>query len=129
MLEGVTAIFCGDALKHRTDVRAAALVDLPANMPHPPFPAGATPARTIIAQTDPHEQESMALLPGLAHLVPQTPVTGTPVRTTGRGAVRSFHWLSARFTAGRASRPTNCPCPSCVLTAPSSMATCPRVST
>jgi hypothetical protein len=23
-----------------------------------------------------------------------------PVRTTGRGAVRSFHWLSARFTAG-----------------------------
>lgn len=33
---------------------------------------------------------------------PYTPVAGTPVRTTGRGAVRSFHWLSARFTAGRA---------------------------
>ena len=103
MLDGVTTIVCGDALEHQIGVKAEVL----ANMPHPPFPPGATPARTVIAHTNPHEREGVALLPGLAHLVPQTPVTGTPVRTTGRGAVRSFHWLSARFTAGRASRPTN----------------------
>lgn len=36
-----------------------------------------------------------------------TPVAGTPARTTGLGAVSSFHALSARFTAGLGSRATN----------------------
>ena len=31
---------------------------------------GTTPARAVIARTDPHEQESVVLLPELEHLVP-----------------------------------------------------------
>ena len=34
------------------------------------FNPGTTPARAVIARTDPHEQESVVLLPELEHLVP-----------------------------------------------------------
>jgi hypothetical protein len=56
----------------------------------------------------------------------QTPLAGIPVRTTGLGAVRSFHWVSARFTAPFGGRLTNWPWPSSVLIAPSSTTTLPR---
>jgi uncharacterized RmlC-like cupin family protein len=39
-------------------------------MPHLPFNPGPGPASAVIARTDPHEQESVVLLPHLEHLVP-----------------------------------------------------------
>ena len=47
---------------------------------------------------------------------------------TGRGLVKSFQALSARFTAGRASRATNWPWPSFGTTLPSLNPTWPRLS-
>lgn len=70
MLEGITTMYWGDALEHRMEVAAGDLLYIPADMPHLPFNPGPTPARAVIARTDPHEQESVVLLPGLEHLVP-----------------------------------------------------------
>ena len=69
MLEGVTTMFWGDALEHRMEVEAGDLLYIPADMPHLPFNPGPGPARAVIARTDPHEQESVVLLPELEHLV------------------------------------------------------------
>jgi uncharacterized RmlC-like cupin family protein len=52
------------------EVEAGDLLYIPADMPHLPFNPGPTPARAVIARTDPHEQESVVLLPELEHLVP-----------------------------------------------------------
>jgi len=70
MLDGITTMFWGDALEHRMEVAAGDLLYIPADMPHLPFNPGSTPARAVIARTDPHEQESVVLLPELEHLVP-----------------------------------------------------------
>ncbi|MBD1202544.1 MAG: cupin domain-containing protein [Rhodobacteraceae bacterium] len=70
MLEGTAAMFWGDALEHRMDLAAGDLLYIPADMPHLPFNPGPGPARAVIARTDPHEQESVVLLPELEHLVP-----------------------------------------------------------
>lgn len=70
MLDGVTTMFWGDALENRMEVEAGDLLYIPADMPHLPFNPGPTPARAVIARTDPHEQESVVLLPELEHLVP-----------------------------------------------------------
>lgn len=69
MLEGVTTMFWGDALEHRMEVEAGDLLYIPADMPHLPFNPGPGPARAVIARTDPHEQESVILLPELESLV------------------------------------------------------------
>lgn len=70
MLDGIASMFWGDALEHRMDLAAGDLLYIPADMPHLPFNPGSTPARAVIARTDPHEQESVVLLPELEHLVP-----------------------------------------------------------
>jgi uncharacterized RmlC-like cupin family protein len=70
MRDGITTMFWGDALKHRMEVTAGDLLYIPADMPHLPVNPGSPPARAIIARTDPHEQESVVLLPKLEHLVP-----------------------------------------------------------
>lgn len=70
MLEGVTVMHWGDALEHRMEVAAGDLLYIPADTPHLPFNPGPGPARAVIARTDPHEQESVVLLPELEHLVP-----------------------------------------------------------
>lgn len=70
MLEGVTVMHWGDQLEHRMEVEAGDLLYIPADMPHLPFNPGNAPARAVIARTDPHEQESVVLLPELEHLVP-----------------------------------------------------------
>ncbi len=43
---------------------------IPANMPHLPANLSDKPATAVIARTDPHEQESVVLLPELEALVP-----------------------------------------------------------
>lgn len=70
MLEGVTVMYWGAALEHRMEVAAGDLLYIPADMPHLPFNPGPGEARAVIARTDPHEQESVILLPELDHLVP-----------------------------------------------------------
>lgn len=51
------------------DAVAGDLIYIPADMPHLPFNPGTAPARAVIARTDPHEQESVVLLPELEGLV------------------------------------------------------------
>ena len=51
-------------------VQAGDLLYIPADMPHLPMNPGPGPARAVIARTDPHEKESVVLLPELEHLVP-----------------------------------------------------------
>jgi len=70
MLSGVTVMYWGEALQHRMEVRAGELLYIPADMPHLPFNPGPEPASAVIARTDPHEQESVVLLPELEALVP-----------------------------------------------------------
>jgi uncharacterized RmlC-like cupin family protein len=69
MLDGVTTMFWGDRLQHRMEAGAGDLIYIPADMPHLPFNPGGVPARAVIARTDPHEQESVVLLPELEGLV------------------------------------------------------------
>lgn len=52
------------------DTKAGDMIYIPADVPHLPFNDGDTPAVAVIARTDPHEQESVVLLPELEALVP-----------------------------------------------------------
>ena len=70
MLEGVTVMYWGPSLQHRMEVTAGDILYIPADMPHLPFNPGPGPASAVIARTDPHEQESVVLLPELEALVP-----------------------------------------------------------
>lgn len=70
MLEGVTIMYWGQELEHRMEVSAGELLYIPADMPHLPFNPGPGEARAVIARTDPHEQESVILLPELELRVP-----------------------------------------------------------
>lgn len=70
MLEGVTIMYWGAQLEHRMEVSAGELLYIPADMPHLPFNPGPGEARAVISRTDPHEQESVILLPELESRVP-----------------------------------------------------------
>jgi uncharacterized RmlC-like cupin family protein len=69
MIDGVTTMFWGARLENRMEAAAGDLIYIPADMPHLPFNPGTVPARAVIARTDPHEQESVVLLPELEGLV------------------------------------------------------------
>ena len=68
-LSGRSVMYWGERLQHRLEAEAGDLIYIPADMPHLPFNPGPGPARAVIARTDPHEQESVILLPELEHLV------------------------------------------------------------
>lgn len=70
MLDGTTVMYWGQALENRMEVVAGDILYIPADMPHLPFNPGPDVATAVIARTDPHEQESVILLPELEHLVP-----------------------------------------------------------
>lgn len=53
----------GERLEQHLVVRAHEFLNIPANMPHQSFNAGTTEAIAVLARTDPHEQESVRLLP------------------------------------------------------------------
>ena len=63
-------MYWGAQLQHRMDTVAGDLVYIPADMPHLPVNPTDSPVRAVIARTDPHEQESVILLPHLDALVP-----------------------------------------------------------
>ncbi|KKK88234.1 hypothetical protein LCGC14_2745220 [marine sediment metagenome] len=70
LISGRTVMYWGDRLEHRLDARAGDLVYIPADTPHLPLNPGPEPAVAVISRTDPHEQESVELLPNLDPLVP-----------------------------------------------------------
>ena len=70
VLAGTTVMYWGAQLENRMEVNAGDMVYIPADTPHLPFNPGTTPAQAVIARTDPHEQESVILLPDLEALVP-----------------------------------------------------------
>ena len=70
VLEGRAKMAWGERLEHVMETAEGDLVYIPADVPHLPFNDGDAPVRAVIARTDPHEQESVVLLPHLDALVP-----------------------------------------------------------
>lgn len=69
-IAGETVMFWGERLEHRMVLSEGEILYIPADMPHLPMNVSGAPATAVIARTDPHEQESVILLPELEHLVP-----------------------------------------------------------
>jgi uncharacterized RmlC-like cupin family protein len=70
VLEGSGVMLWGEHLEHRMDFTAGDMIYIPADMPHLPFNPTDKPMRAVIARTDPHEQESVVLMPQLEILAP-----------------------------------------------------------
>ncbi len=69
MTEGVATTYWGPKLENTMVTTAGDLIYIPAGVPHLPVNTGDTDMVAIIARTDPHEQESVVLLPELEALV------------------------------------------------------------
>jgi uncharacterized RmlC-like cupin family protein len=69
-ISGMTEMRYGPRLERHMTVRAGEMLYIPAGMPHLPWNPGPETAVAVIARTDPHEQESVVLLPDLEALVP-----------------------------------------------------------
>jgi uncharacterized RmlC-like cupin family protein len=66
ILSGASGCWYGDKLQHHLIARAGDFLYIPANMPHLPYNLSDTESCVaVIARTDPNEQESVVLLPGL----------------------------------------------------------------
>jgi uncharacterized RmlC-like cupin family protein len=70
VLEGKARMWFGPKLEEMMEVKAGDMIYIPADMPHLPENPYGEVARAVIARTDPHEQESVMLLPELEALVP-----------------------------------------------------------
>lgn len=70
VMEGNAVMYWGDQLEHFMSTDPGDLVYIPAGVPHLPINTGEVEAVAVIARTDPHEQESVRLLPELEELVP-----------------------------------------------------------
>lgn len=70
MLEGEAHTWYGERLEHHVIVKAGEFFYIPAGTPHLPANLSDKPATAVISRTDPHEQESVVLLPELDALVP-----------------------------------------------------------
>lgn len=70
VISGAAEMWWGDALQHRMETVAGDMIYIPPDVPHLPVNRGAEEAVAVIARTDPHEQESVVLLPELEGLVP-----------------------------------------------------------
>jgi uncharacterized RmlC-like cupin family protein len=68
-LSGTSGVWYGERLEHHAIVRPGDFFYIPADVPHLPYnPSETEPALAVIARTDPNEQESVDLLPGLDRL-------------------------------------------------------------
>lgn len=70
VISGHARMYWGDRLEHVMDTAPGDMIYIPADVPHLPFNDGSEEAVAVIARTDPHEQESVVLLPELEALVP-----------------------------------------------------------
>lgn len=69
LISGEVEMLYGDKLEHKAVMRAGDFVYIPAGVPHLPYNATDREAVAVLARTDPNEQESVVLLPGLDALV------------------------------------------------------------
>lgn len=69
IIEGEAEMFWGERLENHMTTSAGELVYIPADVPHLPMNRGGVDCIAVIARTDPHEQESVVLLPELEELV------------------------------------------------------------
>ena len=66
VLSGESGTWYGERLEHHLVARAGDFLYIPANMPHLPYNLSDTESCVaVIARTDPNDQESVVLLPGL----------------------------------------------------------------
>jgi uncharacterized RmlC-like cupin family protein len=70
VISGRAKMYWGEKLEHVMETGPGDLIYIPADVPHLPFNEGDEPTFAVIARTDPHEQESVVLLPDLEALVP-----------------------------------------------------------
>ena len=70
VISGEGGMWYGDRLEEYVVVHAGEFLYIPAGIPHLPVNATDKPVTAVIARTDPHEQESVVLLPELDALVP-----------------------------------------------------------
>ncbi|MEL7080269.1 MAG: cupin domain-containing protein [Pseudomonadota bacterium] len=70
IISGHAKMYWGDSLEHLMETSPGDLIYIPADVPHLPVNDGSVEAVAVIARTDPHEQESVVLLPELDDLVP-----------------------------------------------------------
>ncbi len=71
LMSGEAHVWFGERLEEHVVQRAGEMFYIPAGVPHLPMNLGDKPATAVIARTDPHEQESVVLLPELEALVPE----------------------------------------------------------
>ena len=69
VLSGEAHTWYGERLEEHVIVRAGEMFYIPAGVPHLPANLSDAPCSAVIARTDPHEQESVVLLPELDGLV------------------------------------------------------------
>ncbi|MCG6857288.1 MAG: cupin domain-containing protein [Salaquimonas sp.] len=65
VIDGEAHMWYGDNLEHHRITKAGDMVYMPANVPHMPANLSDKPCTSVIARTDPNEQESVTLLPEL----------------------------------------------------------------
>ncbi|SOC41728.1 uncharacterized RmlC-like cupin family protein [Rhizobium subbaraonis] len=65
VLSGEAHTWYGERLEEHVIVRAGEMFYIPAGVPHLPANLSDAPCSAVIARTDPHEQESVVLLPEL----------------------------------------------------------------
>ena len=70
VISGHAKMYWGARLENVMETGPGDMIYIPADVPHLPFNDGTEPAVAVIARTDPHEQESVRLMPELEHLVP-----------------------------------------------------------
>lgn len=70
VLEGSAVMYWGERLQHLMESAAGDLIYIPAGVPHLPVNTSESEVVAVIARTDPHEQESVRLLPDLERFVP-----------------------------------------------------------
>ena len=68
VLSGEGHMWFGDRLEHQLTARAGEMLYIPAGVPHLPANLTNEPVVAVIARTDPHEQESVVLMPELEEL-------------------------------------------------------------
>jgi uncharacterized RmlC-like cupin family protein len=65
VMSGRAVMLWGLRLENRMDTEAGDMIHIPADVPHLPFNPFDAPCTAVIARTDPHEQESVILMPEL----------------------------------------------------------------
>lgn len=71
VISGEAEMWYGEGLAEHLVVRAGEMLYIPANTPHLPMNTSDAPCVAVLARTDPHEQESVVLLPELDAAVPR----------------------------------------------------------